>query len=201
METEFISNSQAGQDLWVKAMLIDSGTVTRGTFLDVGANHPIQLSNTFALERAGWRGLLVDNDVPVMELCQTIRPRTPFWRVDATTVNWSGLLPAVFRVGELIDYLSLDVDQATPLALKGLLDSGYRFRIATIEHDAYRFGQLPRDTMREMMTDRGYQLICKDVRHDNCEFEDWWADPMLVDRALIRKFTCDSMDGLEIVKP
>lgn len=33
-----------------------------GTYVDVGANHPKRYSNTYALYRAGWRGITVDVD-------------------------------------------------------------------------------------------------------------------------------------------
>ncbi len=195
----FISNSQAGQDLWVKAMLIDTGMVPRGTFLDIGANHPVELSNTYALEQQGWSGVLVDNDSVVMDLCTAARPKTPFWRIDATTFNWRGMLPAVMPMFKPVDYLSLDVDQATTATLRILLESDYRFRVATIEHDAYRFGPDPRAEQRAMMKAAGYELICSDVMSNGCEFEDWWVDPMLVDLEVARSFTCNQTNGLEIV--
>ena len=32
----------------------------RGTFLDIGANDGVTLSNTYALQQAGWGGVLVE---------------------------------------------------------------------------------------------------------------------------------------------
>ena len=49
------SYSQAGQDRFVRAVHGD----TPGFFLDVGCSDPVHISNTYALEKLGWRGLLV----------------------------------------------------------------------------------------------------------------------------------------------
>jgi len=50
--------SQVLQDLWVIHRLAG---LERGFFLDIGANHPTELSNTYLLEKAfGWSGLCID---------------------------------------------------------------------------------------------------------------------------------------------
>jgi len=52
------SRSQIGQDMWVASRL---GNVSSGVFLDVGANHSEELSNTFFLEKAlNWSGVCVE---------------------------------------------------------------------------------------------------------------------------------------------
>ncbi|CAJ1381840.1 unnamed protein product, partial [Effrenium voratum] len=51
------STSQLAQDLWVLSRL---GHVRHGAFLEIGANHPETMSNTFLLEQAGWQGLCVE---------------------------------------------------------------------------------------------------------------------------------------------
>mmetsp|Transcript_37179 Transcript_37179/g.104908 ORF Transcript_37179/g.104908 Transcript_37179/m.104908 type:complete len:394 (+) Transcript_37179:65-1246(+) len=52
------SRSQIGQDLWV---LDHFPGVSKGFFLEVGANHCEELSNTFLLERAaGWTGICIE---------------------------------------------------------------------------------------------------------------------------------------------
>jgi len=50
--------SQVLQDLWVIHRLAG---LESGFFLDIGANHPVELSNTYLLEKAfGWNGLCID---------------------------------------------------------------------------------------------------------------------------------------------
>lgn len=43
---------------------------TNGTFVDVGANHPIEHSQTYELECLGWRGLLIE---PLPDYCELLR--------------------------------------------------------------------------------------------------------------------------------
>ena len=50
--------SQVGQDKWVSERVFAG--VTDGYFVDVGSADGIEGSNTFALERKGWRGICID---------------------------------------------------------------------------------------------------------------------------------------------
>lgn len=202
MNTEpFISRSQAGQDLWIKAILVDAMGIKSGLFLDIGASHPMHLSNSYALEQLGWMGLLVDNSEESREACALLRPRTEFYLGDATKINWQGFFIKELEFAPLVDYLSLDVDGATEDSLRHLLGSGIRFRACTIEHDSYRFGLDRAERMRAMMREAGYELICQDVMHDGCAFEDWWVDPSRVDIKAAQFYACIGVDGLRIVSP
>ena len=161
----FESHSQAGQDAWVHSLLGDSGT-----FLDIGCNHPIIISNTYSLERLGWTGFLLDNDHYACELCRQHR-KSPVIECDVTKYDWS-LLPA-----KAFDYLSLDVDSANFVTLPALLKAGITFRAATIEHNLYSNGPGPRDAMRALLIPLGYRLEQPDVAHAGCDFEDWYLGP------------------------
>lgn len=46
------------------------GRKTDGFFIEVGANHPTELSQTWLLEQRGWRGLLVE---PLPQCCKKLR--------------------------------------------------------------------------------------------------------------------------------
>lgn len=196
----FTSNSQAGQDLFVKALLMDTREPgAGGTFLDIGANHPVTLSNTYALEQVGWCGVLMDNDPNCIALLDERRnQRSAIIRADATTFDFRRMIPPFFP-GVVIDYLSLDVDHATAAALEQLLKAPFRYRVATIENDFYRFGPEPRAKIRELMLGQGYDLLCADVTSQDCIFEDWWIDPAQVDRATAEFYRCSGIDGLVIV--
>lgn len=54
---ELERHSQLGQDLWVHRHHPQPGL-----FLDIGAHDGIDLSNTYLLEKLGWRGLCVEAD-------------------------------------------------------------------------------------------------------------------------------------------
>lgn len=177
---EFKSRSQAGQDVFAYEVLRRSN-VRNGTFLDIGANHPEQHNNTFALEQMGWSGWLVDNDPALVELNAT--RRSPFTLVDSTKADWLNIIPSDVQV---IDYLSLDVDFATLDTLRWLPLDRIKFRVITIEHDSYRFGVDIRNKMREILSAAGYCRICTDVcvavggKKKKVPFEDWWVHPELV---------------------
>jgi Methyltransferase FkbM domain len=59
-ETAGISayTSDRGQDKWVAETVFPG--ITDGYFLDVGSADGVQLSNSYALERRGWKGICVD---------------------------------------------------------------------------------------------------------------------------------------------
>jgi FkbM family methyltransferase len=68
------SYAQAGEDLIVDfvagAMQIDEIT-----YLDIGAHHPIQFSNTYLFYKRGFRGVLVEPDPELMASIRRVRPR------------------------------------------------------------------------------------------------------------------------------
>lgn len=66
-----------------------------GFFVEVGANEPKRFSQTWALEQAGWRGLLVE---PIPELCEALRQERPRATVieaacSSPRTPWNGDLP------------------------------------------------------------------------------------------------------------
>lgn len=170
--------SQAGQDVFVRKLI-----PRIGTFLDIGCGD-YQYSNTLALEQDGWSGTLLD----VGDGAGKDR-LNPFIRDDAKTHKWD--LPP------MIDYLSLDVDESTLEALKNLPLKSTRFKVITIEHDAYRFGDTLRGPQRKILKELGYTLVCGDVSNPT-PFEDWWVDLDLVESA--RPFMCHGKHWAEILK-
>jgi FkbM family methyltransferase len=65
------SFSQCAEDV-IASTLIDTGL---GRYIDIGSGHPVQGSNTYALYRQGWSGLLVDPLRSNINLAQRVRPR------------------------------------------------------------------------------------------------------------------------------
>lgn len=65
------SYSQTGEDRIVAALLGEAP----GFYVDVGCNHPVKYSNTFELYKRGWRGINVDANEQLVDLCRRIRPR------------------------------------------------------------------------------------------------------------------------------
>ncbi len=181
---EFKSYSQAGQDRFAYELIGD-----KGTFLDIGANHPIEKNNTYGLEQIGWTGFLVEQDAHCVGLLRE-RRKSPVLQVDATTAKWGTLKPSKFN------YISLDVDFGTSLALWALLDCGISCDVLTVEHDKYRFGPAPQDAMIQMLRNAGYKLICRDVCDKGLPFEDWWVSDWLFDKA--ERYEANGLDWKEI---
>ena len=59
------------------------------------------------------------------------------------------------------------------------------FKIITIEHDAYRFGDTYRIKEREILNHYGYELLFANVTFQGSEFEDWWIHPDYFDKNLL----------------
>ncbi len=66
--------SQRGQD-WFLSTHIFPG-VKEGLFLDIGANHPFELSNTYYFERLGWSGIAFEPQPHIQALWKEVR-KTP----------------------------------------------------------------------------------------------------------------------------
>jgi hypothetical protein len=157
--------SQAGQDKWVEEILVKGEGITSGTFLDIGCGGELY-SNTLGFEQAGWRGWLVDNSEEAFNYCMTHRKSPCFWS-DAAKMDW-------YMLPHVVDYLSLDIDDATLEALRKLPLDRVQFRVATIEHDSWRFGDVPRNEIRKVMLGHGYTLARADVLCGTEPFEDWF---------------------------
>jgi hypothetical protein len=182
MDTE-AWNSQAWQDQFVAAALPREF----GVFVDIGAGHPFDGSNTAYLERErGWSGLLCDRQW-AHELARCRETRNMVFS-DALDVEWSKVLPRLARDG-WIDYLSLDLEPPilTLQVLASLPLRDVRFKVATIEHDLYRGNESIRAAMRGIMFGWGYELVAADVccvvGDRASPFEDWWAAPEYAEAA------------------
>ena len=176
---DFISYSQAGQDVFVYEKLVKPTNNLSGTFLDIGCSHPFAANNTVALEKLGWRGLLIDKNPEMVELCRENRT-SPVFEGDATKIDWLALC-GKYELGRGIDYLSLDIDDQlgeeskTLLVLENLVSAGFQFCVITCEHNFYLLGDGVRTAIREFLQKNFYDLSVADVSDDNLVFEDWWT--------------------------
>lgn len=72
--------SQFGEDRWIFEHI---NLPENGVFVDVGAGHPVHLSNTYFFERNGWTGLCIDADPTQYEVLKRQR----------ANVEWSAISP------------------------------------------------------------------------------------------------------------
>jgi hypothetical protein len=171
-ETTFCS--QASQDKFVHMLLYKIlNKQDTGYYLEIGASHPIKINNTFFFEkRFEWIGISID--IKDQKSWYTHR-KNPLLVNDALKVDYDLLLK---DFPPLIDYLSLDIDGWYDTVLKKIPLNDYIFKIITIEHDAYWYGDKYRNAERSILTSHGYYLLCANVRSDqNLSFEDWWIHP------------------------
>lgn len=68
------SYSQAGEDEIIEKLLEDFDP-NEAMYLDIGANHPTRLSNTYGLYRKGLRGISVEPNTKLLAMHKRMRPR------------------------------------------------------------------------------------------------------------------------------
>ncbi len=67
-----ISYSQEGEDVLLERILGDIDY--KGSYIDIGAHHPIRFSNTYKFYQAGWRGINIEATPGSSEVFYEIRP-------------------------------------------------------------------------------------------------------------------------------
>jgi FkbM family methyltransferase len=67
----FSTYSQLGEDIALSYIFQNND----GFYIDVGANHPQSLSNSFALYERGWNGLVIDGNKKLIDKYKFVRPR------------------------------------------------------------------------------------------------------------------------------
>lgn len=189
--------SQAGQDIFVLSMF---NGMREGTYLEIGSCFGEDLNNTCILERYyGWRGTGVDIDREFVADYNANRTNQAVLG-DALQVDYVKMLRDAGIESNDIDYLSCDCEPPTVTfaALQRVIDQGLRFGVITFEHDCYAHGPEIRDSSREYLQSKGYELVVSNISAspnlDNQNFEDWWVHPELVDPAFIELFKADGDD-------
>lgn len=168
-------HSQAMQDQFVHLMVYDFlGKSDQGCYLEIGAGEPIHINNSYFFEKnLKWKGVSIDISEDLGLRWYAVRENL-LLRENAVTANYKEILQSFPKV---IDYLSLDIDAQYVDVLKRIPFDEYVFKVITIEHDAYRFGDLYRKEERQILQSLGYHLLCSDVSLLGYCFEDWWVHP------------------------
>jgi hypothetical protein len=189
------SYSQAGQDRFVLS-LFDKNY--RGVFVDIGCNKPDFINNTLLLEENGWTGISLD--IADYKNEWKIR-KTLFLMQDALKCDYKQVFTKHCIINP-VDYLSLDIEieGSRYLALKKVMESGYEFKIITIEHDGFRgYDLTERQPQRKLLNDMGYFLLCSDVMLTNNPMEDWWINPKYFNESQYIFYRCSNTCYSEIL--
>jgi len=163
--------SQAAQDKFVYGVLYGLlDKQDQGYYLEIGAGEPIYINNTYFFEKnLQWKGTSVDISLNLVQSWDLERNNLLLIE-DATKADYEAILDSF---PEVIDYLSLDIDDFYTEVLERIPFNNHIFKIITIEHDAYRYGDLHRDKERQFLSAQGYYMLCSNVNN----FEDWWIHP------------------------
>ena len=170
------SYSQCGQYIFVYNILKGE----TGKFLDLGCSLPKKINNTYLLELYGWTGISLD----IQDFSEQWKERKNlFIKSNCLTEDYNSLLSKHYE-SDIIDYLTLDMEEVGDRykLLKKIMETKYEFKVITIEHDGYIneiFIDQERNPQRELLSSKGYMLLCSDISHPNAPdlfFEDWWIN-------------------------
>lgn len=167
--------SQASQDKFVCIILYGLlHKQDQGYYLEIGGADPIYNNNSWFFEKNfQWKGVSIDIDTNHQKSWIAYRKNKLFIE-DAIKCDYLKMLNSFPHT---IDYLSLDIDGYYDKVLERIPFNNYIFKVITIEHDYYRYGDLFREKERQILTSLGYYLLCPDVSNGGNIFEDWWIYP------------------------
>ena len=168
-----------------------------GYCVDIGSSNSVISNNTYYFQGLNWTSISVEIEQGYNESYST-RTNGVHLNKNALEVNYKETFEE-YEFPKSIDYLSLDVDTVSLDVLRILPLDEYRFKVITIEHDGYLYGDKYREQQRNLLNSYGYLLLCSNVYVEQsgyegkeCPFEDWWIDPSEFDSDLIEKIKCDS---------
>ena len=188
--------AQAGQDKFVLS-LFDKDHI--GVFVDVGCWSPIELNNTIRLEEKGWKGISID----ILNLAhEWVVRKNPFICMNALEIDYQKLFNE-HQLPKVIDYLSVDIEGEGDRfnVLKKVFDSDREYKVITIEHDSYRgLDEKEKIPQRKFLTEKGYVLVCSDIKLSGNPFEDWWVNPKYVSEENYKYLICNGLDAPDIIK-
>ena len=188
------NNSQAYQDMFILSMLDGK---ENGTYLEIGAYDGKDLSNTYLLEKQfNWEGVSIDV-TPTTKNSWSVHNRCSKLIIhDALTIDFKKVMED-YGFGKQIDYLQLDIEPSsnTLSCLKRLPLNEYRFSVITYETDFYdksiseEMALSVREESRRILLSHGYEMIAGNVCNvGNDPFEDWYIDPNVIDKDIVKLF-------------
>lgn len=149
------------------------------SYIEIGANSPTRMSNTFLLEEHQFLGFSIELDLAHKKKWdKSTRKNKVFWD-NALTFNYS---QAATKIGltKNIGYLSCDIEPPhnTFLALKKVIEEGFTFECITFEHDAYQSTGEYDKIARNYLQAAGYKVAVENVYVGNSPtdiFETWFV--------------------------
>lgn len=187
------SYSKEGQDYLAKRLIGE-----KGYFLDIGCNSPKLYNNTYLLEQLGWTGILIDINSEKIEECKKER-LSPAFEIDCsnfTRNDWLRLLE-LNHAPKVIDYISLDADDANIDFMENFPFDEYEFKVMTYETDLYSCGNKRKDIVAKVLSE-DYALLLDNAKLDSGGiWEDWWINEKYLD---YKKFYAKEVYWLDFLK-
>ena len=178
--------SQAFQDLFVLSVLDGKKS---GTYVEIGGDHPINISNSYLLEtQYDWNGISFEIDSNKVEYYNSIRKNICICS-DATEVDYQTVF-SEYNMSQRIDYLQIDIDPSwqSLKALKNIPLDQYRFSVITFETDSYKDGPNSAEECHKILSEFGYKLLIKNVANYGNPYENWYVDQTIVNTNIIELF-------------
>lgn len=169
------SYSQFGEDKWISENLT---LPAKGVYVDIGAAHPVETSNTAFLRDRGWNGLAIDAEPSWTEcwtnienfVCAIVSPRPLVrfnsnkeepWisRIDGEGEQRTESIEAIldrFEIGK-IDFLSIDIEGHEFEVLQSLDFDKHAPSIIVSEYDTRNIGEDFR--VRDFLLGLGYSEV------------------------------------------
>lgn len=198
-------NGQSAQDYFVLKCLKYK---TNGTFLEIGSNDPININNSYLLEKKyDWKGIMIEYEPKYLPSYKINRSNSVHIIKDATTINYLDEFTKN-NIPNVIDYLQIDLEVTNKSTIETLeclntqVMNNYKFAVVTFEHDIYVGDYFnTRLRSREIFNNHGYVRVFSDVKNNNMPYEDWYVHPDIVDMTVINKIkSADSLEYTDIVK-
>jgi hypothetical protein len=186
--------SQAYQDLFVLSVLDGK---TNGRYVEIGAENPVDINNTFLLEGFGWEGYSLEISRNWENDWKNIRKNELIIH-DATKFDHKSKLKELNW--DQIDYLQVDTEppETTLKCLYNFPFDEVKVSVITYETDVYSGNSSPRTESRKYLKDLGYEMVCSDVCYSGNPFEDWYVNPDLVESHLWERFRCNNAEASKI---
>tara|TARA_R110000868_G_scaffold409778_1_gene696009 strand:- start:3955 stop:4554 length:600 start_codon:yes stop_codon:yes gene_type:complete len=171
-------NSDARQDQFAANMLEFKRD---GHYIDIGACGSVDSNNSKYFESLGWDGICVEIESSYAP--QYNNRTAKFINANALDLDYKKLFEEN-NYPKDIDYASIDIDTLSYDVLVKLPMDEYKFKVITIEHDAYLYGEEYKGKQKEYLLGKGYRLVCENVyveqrgfNRKECAFEDWYVHP------------------------
>lgn len=195
---------QSNQDEFVIKLL---NYKKNGYFLEIGSNHPININNTYVLEKEyNWNGLMVEYDKNFESLYKQHRSSNYIIQ-DATKVNYEDLFKK-YNFPNNMDYLQIDLEVSNNSTLQTLellndtIMKNYTFNVVTFEHDIYSGNYFnTRQRSREIFDNNNYIRVFSDVKNGGNPYEDWYVHSSFSNIELINKIKNEkSLEYIDVIQ-